>query len=91
MMGRMRKGMEDGMEGGMEVSPKDMKEVKSLHDKLMSLADKYDMPMEALIEKCCGEMEEEEEGMEEEMPEDDKVDKMKVKFIIGKMRPQGEE
>ena len=82
-----------GIEEGMKVSPKDMKEVKMLHDKLMGLAEKYDMPMEALIEKCCGEMEEEEEeGMDEEMPgkESSPVDKMKVKFIIGKMRPQGE-
>lgn len=87
MMGRMGEGMEEEM----KISPKDMKEVKSLHDKIMALADKYEMPMDALIEKCCGEMDYEEEGMEEEMPEDDKVDKMKVKFIIGKMRPQGEE
>lgn len=86
MMGRMGEGMKEEM----KISPKDMKEVKSLHDKLMMLADKYEMPMESLIEKCCGDMEEE-DSSEEEMPENDQVDKMKVKFIIGKMKPQGEE
>jgi len=78
------------MEKGMEVSSKDMKEVKMLHDKLMMLADKYEMSMDDLIEKCCGpEMEDsEEEGMEEEKGG---VDRMKVKLILGKLQPKGEE
>lgn len=88
MMGKQMMG---GKEKELEVSPKDMKEVKSLHDKIMALADKYDMGMEELIEKCCHDMEEDysEEGSSDE--DSGAVDKMKVKFIIGKMRPQGEE
>lgn len=88
MMGheKMRMGMEDQK----EVSPKDMKEVKMLHDKLMGLSDKYGMSMDDLIEKCCGEMEEE-DGMEEDSGEGEGVDRMKVKLILGKLGSKGEE
>jgi len=84
MMGEMEK-------EGMEINAKDMKEVKMLHDKLMMLADKYEMSMEDLIEKCCGDMEEEDmeegEDMEEKKPV---MDRAKIALIIGKMKPKGE-
>lgn len=85
MYGREKMSMEDKM----EVSAKDMKEVKALHDKIMMLADKYDMSMEDLIQKCCHDMEE--DSMEEDEGEREGVDKMKVKLILGKLGPKGEE
>lgn len=84
---RFMGGME---EKSMEISPKDMKKVQSLHDELMGLADKYDMSMEDLIGKCCGEHEaEESDELESEAAQP--VDKTKIAFIIGKMRPKSEE
>jgi len=86
--------MEDMKEDKMEINAKDMKKVQQLHDELMSLADKYEMPMGELLHKCCGDMEEEgeysdEEGddMEEEKPS---MDRAKIALIIGKMKPKGE-
>lgn len=81
------------MEKELDMSPKDMKKVQELHSELMAMAEKYDMSMEDLIEKCC--MPEEEEEMEEEegmgeargKPE---MDRAKIALIIGKMRPKGE-
>lgn len=80
------------MEKEMDMSPKDIKKVQELHAELMGLAEKYDMSMEDLLEKCC--MPEEEEEMEEEgmgeargKPE---MDRAKIALIIGKMRPKGE-
>jgi len=69
----------------MEISTKDKAKVASAHSVIMDIADKYEMSMEDVIEKCCGE--EEEEGIEEEMSEEKpSVDKAKIALIIGKMR-----
>lgn len=84
------------MEKEMDMSPKDMKKVQDLHGELMSMAEKYDMSMDELLEKCC--MPEEEEGMEsegeEEMDSEEGMghgkgmDRAKIALIIGKMRPK---
>lgn len=84
------------MEKEMDMSPKDMKKVQDLHGELMSMAEKYDMSMEELLEKCCMP---EEEGMEsegeEEMGSEEEgmgpkkgMDRAKIALIIGKMRPR---
>jgi hypothetical protein len=89
---RFMGGMEDkSEEKSMQISPKDMKKVQSLHDELMGLADKYDMSMEDLIGKCCGEHEAEESDEMESEEQSQPVDKTKIAFIIGKMRPKSEE
>ena len=80
------------MEKEMEMSPKDMKKVQELHGELMGLAEKYDMSMEDMLEKCCMPEEEEmeeEEGMGEARGKPE-MDRAKIALIIGKMRPKGE-
>jgi len=77
-------------ESEMEITPKDEKRVKMLHDELMSLADKYDMSMGDLIEKCCGMEEEEPEEEMDSEEEKEPMDKAKIALIIGKMRNRGE-
>jgi hypothetical protein len=74
----------------MMIKEKDMAKVRSAHETLAEIADRYEMSVEDLIEKCCGEKEESEEDEEygEEPKEEGKpaVDKTKIAFIIGKMR-----
>ena len=76
------------------MSPKDMKKVQQLHGELIAMAEKYDMSMDDLLEKCCMPAEDEESDSEEEgmgeargKPE---MDRAKIALIIGKMRPKGE-
>lgn len=74
----------------MEISAKDKAKVASAHAAIMDIADKYDMSMEEVIEKCAGEEGYEEGGEAEEAKPG--VDKAKIALIIGKMRGhRGEE
>lgn len=81
----------------MKLAPKDAVKVRQLHSELMSVADKYEMSMEDLLEMA---MEGEEPEMEQEMGEPEEegmeapamegeerpMDKAKIALIIGKMR-----
>lgn len=75
-----------------EMNAKDLKKVQQLHAELMSIAEKYDMSMEHLLEKCCMPEEEDMKESEGEDYEEEKspMDKTKIAFIIGKMKPKGE-
>lgn len=89
---RFMGGMEDQKEeSNMSISDKDLKKVKALHDELMSFADKYDMSMQELVGKCCGDHEGEESQDVEQEEESQPVDHTKIAFIIGKMKPKSEE
>ena len=84
----MEHGKMEGEDKAAEVSAKDKAKVAQAHDVIMSIADKYDMSMEEIVDACC----EEEDGQPEEdiSPEEKPaVDKAKIALIIGKMRGGG--
>ena len=83
----------------MKIAPKDAAKVRQLHSELMSVADKYEMSMEDLLDLAvegeAPEMEDEEEADMEEAPamgeyegeeEEKPMDKAKIALIVGKMR-----
>lgn len=73
----------------MKLQAKDSAKVRALHDELMSIADKYEMSMEDLLEMAMEgeepemEMDDESEDYSEEKPA---MDKAKIALVIGKMR-----
>lgn len=83
---------EEKMNEGKEINAKDLKKVQQLHGELMAMAEKYDMSMEHLLEKCCMPEEEDMKEYEGEDSEEESspMDKTKIAFIIGKMKPKGE-